>query len=283
VKARRVFITGAASGLGRALAERYARAGARVCLADIDDARGAKALAQLQAGGATAHFLHCDVTSEADFEAAAEWLCANWGGVDIVVNNAGVAQIGAIDATPLADWRWIVDINLLGVVRGCRVFAPLLRAQGGGTIVNIASMAGLVHLPNAAAYNATKAAVIALSETLQLELERDIKVSVVCPAFFRTDLAKTMRASNADSERIARRLVERARFGADEIAKAVVEGVKRGDTHILTHPEGRAAWKLKRFLPYGLYLRLLRKQLDRFEARMARSPNSTQQDSHDRQ
>lgn len=284
MKARRVFITGAASGLGRALAERYARAGARVCLADIDDARGAEAQAHLQAGGATAHYLHCDVTSEADFDAAAEWLRENWGGVDIVVNNAGVAQMGAIDATPLADWRWIVDINLLGVVRGCRAFAPLLRAQGGGTFVNIASMAGLVHLPNAAAYNATKAAVIALSETLQLELERDrIKVSVVCPAFFRTDLAKNMRASNAESERITKRLVERARFGADEIAKAIVKGVKRGDTHILTHPEGRAAWKLKRYLPYGLYLRLMRKQLDRFDARMARAPNSTQQDSHDRQ
>ncbi len=144
MSARRVFITGAASGLGRALAERYARAGARVCLADIDDVRGAEALAQLQAGGATAHYLHCDVTSEADFEAAADWLRENWGGVDIVVNNAGVAQMGAIDATPLADWRWIVDINLLGVVRGCRAFAPLLRAEGGGTLVNIASMAGLV-------------------------------------------------------------------------------------------------------------------------------------------
>ncbi len=148
-----------------------------------------------------------------------------------------------------SDWQWIVDINLLGVVRGCRVFTPMLRAQGGGQLVNIASMAGLVHMPQASAYNATKAAVVALSETLHLELEADhIGVSVVCPAFFRTALAQNMRASDPKLEAMTRRLVERARIGPEQIARQVFEGVQRGDTHILTHPEARRAWWLKRML-----------------------------------
>jgi len=269
----RVFISGAAAGLGRALAERFARAGWRVCLGDLDTARCADALAAVRAHSPLSEALACDVTREQDFAAAAEWLTQHWGGVDVVINNAGVAQMGGIADTTMADWRWIVDINLLGVVAGCRTFVPLLRRQGGGRIVNIASMAGLIHLPHAAAYNATKAAVVALSETLQLELEPDlIGVSVVCPAFFRTDLAKNMRAANAQLEGMTRRLVERARLGADEIADRIFVGALRGDTHILTHAEGRTAWRLKRFLPYRRYLSVLRGQLARMQTRMERAP-----------
>jgi len=272
----RVFITGGASGLGRALAERYARAGARVCICDVDDGLGADALAALRALVADAHYLHCDVTREEDLQAAADWLQREWSGVDVVINNAGVAQMGGIDEATLADWHWIVDINLLGVVRGCKVFVPLLRAQGGGRLVNIASMAGLVHLPQAAAYNATKAAVVALSETLQLELEADrIGVTVVCPAFFRTALAQNMRASRPQLERMTKRLVERARIGPDEIAQQVFDGIARGDTHILTHPEARRAWRLKRYLPYRWYLAMMRRQLAKLEARMQRKAAPT--------
>ena len=251
---KRIFITGGASGLGRALAERYARAGWRVCIGDLDVERCADALAAIRVHSPHSQALASDVTNEADLQAAADWLQREWGGVDVVVNNAGVAQMGGIAETTLDDWRWAVDINLLGVVRGCKVFAPLLRTQGGGQLVNIASMAGLVHMPNAAAYNATKAAVVALSETLQLELEPDgIGVSVVCPAFFRTDLARNMRAANPQLEGMTKRLVERARIGADEIAARIFAGIERGDPHILTHPEARRFWRLKRLLPYRWY------------------------------
>ena len=268
---KRIFITGGASGLGRALAERYARAGWRVCIGDLDVERCADALAAIRVHSPHSQALACDVTNEADLQAAADWLQREWGGVDVVVNNAGVAQMGGIAETTLDDWRWAVDINLLGVVRGCRVFAPLLRTQGGGQLVNIASMAGLVHMPNAAAYNATKAAVVALSETLQLELEPDgIRVSVVCPAFFRTDLAKNMRAANPQLEGMTKRLVERARIGADEIAERIFAGIERGDPHILTHPEARRFWRLKRMLPYRWYLALMRRQLAQVAARMQR-------------
>ncbi len=268
---RRIFLTGGASGLGRALAERYARSGWRVCIGDLDEARCAEALAAIRVHSPASHALACDVTREADLQAAADWLQREWGGVDVVVNNAGVAQMGGIGETALSDWQWIVDINLLGVVRGCKVFAPLLKAQGGGQLVNIASMAGLVHMPHAGAYNATKAAVVALSETLQLELEADgIRTSVVCPAFFRTDLARNMRAARPELEGMTRRLVEHARIGADEIAARIQTGIERGDPVILTHPEARRFWRLKRLLPHSMYLALMRRQLAKVAARMQR-------------
>jgi NAD(P)-dependent dehydrogenase (short-subunit alcohol dehydrogenase family) len=250
ISEKRIFITGGASGLGRALAERHARAGWRVCIGDLDVERCADALAAIRAHSPHGHALACDVTSEGALQAAADWLHREWGGVDVVVNNAGVAQMGGIAETSLADWQWAVDINLLGVVRGCKVFAPVLKAQGGGQLVNIASMAGLVHMPHASAYNATKAAVVALSETLQLELEPDnIRVSVVCPAFFRTDLARNMRAAIADR---------------------IYQGMQRGDPHILTHPEAKRFWRMKRILPYRIYLALMRRQLRKVAARMLR-------------
>ena len=268
---KRIFITGGACGLGRALAERYALAGWRVCIGDLDAERCGDALGAVHAHSPHSHALACDVTREDAMQAAADWLQREWGGVDVVVNNAGVAQMGGIAETSLMDWQWAVDINLLGVVRGCKVFTPLLRAQGGGQMVNIASMAGLVHMPHASVYNATKAAVVALSETLQLELAPDnIRVSVVCPAFFRTDLARNMRAANPQLEGMTKRLVERARIGADEIADRIFDGVERGDPHILTHPEALRFWRMKRMLPYRLYLALMRRQLARVAARMQR-------------
>ena len=114
---QRIFITGGATGLGRALAERHARAGWRVCIGDLDAERCADALAAIRAHSPQSQALACDVTREDALQAAADWLRREWGGVDVVVNNAGVAQMGGIAETSLEDWRWAVDINLLGVVR----------------------------------------------------------------------------------------------------------------------------------------------------------------------
>lgn len=254
----RIFITGGASGLGRALAQRYALEGWRVCIADINDARGAETVERLTELGAVAHYLHCDVRDESQFMKAAAWLKREWKGVDVVVNNAGVASAGTIDAVPLSDWEWIIDINLLGVVRGCKTFTPLLREQGHGRLVNIASMAGLIHPPCASAYNATKAAVVALSETLMAELWREgIAVSVVCPAFFRTNLMESMRATSAHLRAVSAKMINKADLDAAQIADGVFEGIARGDTHILTHTQTRIIWRLKRLLPFQLYLKLI--------------------------
>lgn len=256
----RIFVTGGASGLGRALAERYARAGWRVCVGDVDDARNEETLASLRSLGAEAHALRCDVTREEELAAAAAWLEASWGGVDVVVNNAGVAAIGGIVETPVADWEWVLDVNLLGVVRGCRAFTPLFRRQGHGRFVNVASVAAFVHPPMIPAYAATKAAVVALSESIAVELARDgIGVTVVCPALFRSGLSETARATTPRLDALARAFLSRSRASAADVAEAVYRAVVRGKFLVHTHPEGRLIVALKRVLPFPLYLALIRR------------------------
>jgi NAD(P)-dependent dehydrogenase (short-subunit alcohol dehydrogenase family) len=117
--------------------------------------------------------------------------------LDVLVNNAGVAGGGRLDVATVDEWRWITEINLFGVVRGCRTFTPLFKRQGSGYIVNTASAAGLIHPPTMSSYNAVKAAVVALSETLQYELAPyGVSTSVVCPSFFRTNLASSLRGAD---------------------------------------------------------------------------------------
>jgi NAD(P)-dependent dehydrogenase (short-subunit alcohol dehydrogenase family) len=261
---RRIFITGGASGLGKAIALRYARAGWRVCIGDVHEARAKETLAELQALGAQALSVHCDVTREADLRAAVDRLTDDWGGVDVVVNNAGVAQAGGIDEVSLADWQWVVDINLLGVVRGCHVFTPLFKRQGQGHFVNVASMAGLIDMPMMSAYNATKAAVVSLSETLQNEFaETRIGVTLVCPAFFKTNLADSLRSSNPAMRQVLGKLLERGKITADDIAEQIFQAVKKREFYVLPHEEGRRAWLAKRLLPRRLYTELLKTQTRR--------------------
>jgi NAD(P)-dependent dehydrogenase (short-subunit alcohol dehydrogenase family) len=258
---QRVFITGGASGLGRALAERYARAGAQVCIADVNDARGAETVAVLETTAADAHYLHCDVTAEADLQGARAALEQRWGGVDIVVNNAGVAQAGAIDDVSMDDWRWIVEINLLGVVRGCRVFTPLFKRQGGGHFVNVSSMAGLLDPPLMSSYNATKAAVVSLSETLENELgSSGIKVTVLCPSFVRTNLGESLRAADPKLRARLDRLMSRSSVTVEQIADQVFDAVAGGRFYVLPHADARRAWYLKRLLPRPIYRAIMRRQ-----------------------
>jgi NAD(P)-dependent dehydrogenase (short-subunit alcohol dehydrogenase family) len=261
---RRVFITGGASGLGRALALRYAREGDRVCIADIHDARGAETVAAGQPLGGDLRYLRCDVTAENDLSAARTALEGWWGGVDIVVNNAGVASAGAIETVTIDDWRWIIEINLLGVVRGCRVFTPLFKRQGRGHFVNVASMAGLLDVPLLSSYNATKAAVVSLSETLQNELAADgIGVTVLCPSFFQTNLAESMRTPDPALHARLSRLLSRSTLTAEQIADQVFQAVERGRFYVLPHAEAARAWLLKRLLPRRAYRALTRRRMRR--------------------
>lgn len=264
---KRVFITGGASGLGRALAAAFTARGARVCVGDVN----ADGMADVLTAGEAALAIPCDVTQDDGHDAAIAAMTEAWGGVDLIVLNAGVAQMGPIANTSLDDWRWITDINVFGVVRGVRAFLPVFRQQGSGRIVTVASMAAWLYLPDASAYNATKAAVVALSETLMLELEKDnVTVQVACPSFFRTSLAQNMRASDNRAAAMTTRMVERARVGADEIAQHIITGIEAGDPHILTHPEAKKAWLLKRLLPFRRYMARMRADLARMEARMSR-------------
>jgi len=269
---KRIFITGGASGLGRALALRHARAGWRVAIADLNDVRGAAVRQELLAAGAPAAiYRHADVTVETDLQAVADELDRAWGGIDVLVNNAGVAQAGAIEDVSISDWQWIIDINLLGVVRGCKVFTPLFKRQGSGHIVNVASMAGLLDVPRMAAYNATKAAVVALSTTLEQELMADgIAVSVVCPSFFQTNLEETMRSTDPGLKKMMNKLLASGKLSADEVAERIFRGVASKDTHILPHVAGERLWLAKRYLPHGIYSRLFQRSLGRMKPRARR-------------
>lgn len=263
-------ITGAGSGLGRAIALRLARPGAKLLLADID-LEGAEETARLCEGrGATARALVVDVADAAQVERlgveADGWL----GRIDLVVNNAGVAAAGTIGEIPLDDWRWIVGINLFGVIHGCHVFAPRLERQRRGHVVNVASAAGLLSPPRMAPYNTTKAAVIALSETLHADLSpHGVGVSVLCPTFFRTNLVKSQRTSTDEVLRAAARgLVEKSKVTAETIARATLDGVEKNALFVAPQADGRWMWRLKRLAPES-FLRLSPKVAERLLSRKA--------------
>lgn len=256
---RTVFITGAASGLGCELARQYLVAGWRVAVFDCDQAGLAAAWL-----GAEANVLVLpgDVRSEDDLGAARDRVLAEWGRIDLLVNNAGVALAGDLEACSADDWDWIVQINLLGVVRGCRVFLPAMRAQRDGHVVNIASMAGLLYPPGMSAYCATKAGVVALSEVLQAELAGSgVGVSVVCPAFFRTGLARTSRTVTSELRRTIEHLVGDSTVPAARIAAAIRAGVSRRRFLITTHRRESLVWMCKRLLPQAWFFRLMMRAL----------------------
>ncbi|WP_019877410.1 SDR family NAD(P)-dependent oxidoreductase [Sporichthya polymorpha] len=259
---RRILITGAASGLGRALARAAADDGARVLLTDRDPAAGELARLELaerlrERGGNPDRvaFLALDVRDDAAWDAAREWCAQHWGGLDVLVNNAGVAAAGPISDIPMADWDWILDINLKGVIRGVRTFVPMFEAQGAGHVVNIASLAGLMNLGNMASYNVTKAGVISLSETMRCELEPlGIRTTVVCPSFFATNLADTMRTTDPAFEVMARQAIAGELFPgpkltADDVARKVLRAVDRRKFLLLPHVETRLLYAFKRLAP----------------------------------
>jgi NAD(P)-dependent dehydrogenase (short-subunit alcohol dehydrogenase family) len=237
---RRVLITGGASGLGLALAKAFRGRGDRVLVVDLAESRPAAVPEDVD-------YLRVDVRSQQDWDAVLAHVRDLWGGLDVLVNNAGVATGGRIDVESISDWERVLDINLLGVVRGCQTFTPLLKEQCSGHIVNTASLAGLVHGPGMSSYNSAKAAVVALSETLGFELAPwNIHVSAICPAFFRTNLHESLQGKDTEMEATAVRLITRADMSADEVADIVLKGIDRHKRIILTDRLGRQAYWTKR-------------------------------------
>ncbi len=250
---QRAVITGAASGLGLALTKALVARDCRVLALDIHTEEPAS----LQ-GLTAVTYLKVDVTKDADWDRAYEWVVTHWGGgLDYLFNNAGVAAGGRIELTELDQWQWIIDINLLGVVRGCRIFTTLFKSQGHGHIINTASAAGLIHPPRMSEYNAVKAAVVALSETLFHEFKPyGIKVSVVCPTFFKSNLSASLGGKDEASQQSGSKLIEESKVSAEQIAAEVIEGIEKDRHIILTDRNGRIAYAVKRFAR-PLYYRLM--------------------------
>lgn len=270
---KRIFITGAGSGLGKAVALRFAREGWRVAATDLKLDTVEQTLKEVQAAGGSGFAMACDVTSEESFAAVAARLQGEWGGVDVAVNNAGVATAGTVLDAPIRQWQWVLDINLLGCVRGARAVLPLMTAQGAGHIVNVASFAGIANPPAMASYNAAKAAVISLSESLRFEVEpQGIHVSVVCPSFFKTNLLATSRSGGgAESsanvapqmERIVQKLMEKASITAEGVADAIYGAVRERRFLVLAHADDRKRALIKRLSP-ELYFRMALKATSKF-------------------
>lgn len=252
----RVLVTGAGSGLGRALALRYARDGYAVACADIVPERAQETLALLPGSGH--HALKVDVGDDASMDALRASLEHVWDSIDVVVNNAGVASGGSLLEADMAEWQWMLNINLLGVVRGCRAFVPWLVRQKRGRVINIASFAALAGAPNIMSYGVAKAGVYTLSEQLRAELaDKGVGVSVVCPSFFKTNLCENFRSGDGGKmKHVATRLMEQARESADDIANAIVDQANAGTFLILPTATERSRWRMKRWFP-NLYFRKL--------------------------
>jgi short-subunit dehydrogenase len=250
----RSVITGAGSGFGRALALELARRSSHLVLGDIDVASCEEsARLALAAGARSVRTVRSDVTRLEDVEALA---AACDGPIDLVVNNAGVASGGPIGVLPIETWRWTVEVDLFGVIHGCHVFVPRLRAQGRGHVLNVASAAGIVAAPGMAAYNVSKAGVIALSETLSAELAgTGIGVTVLCPTFFRTNIARSGRFTDDGVRAVAYRLVDRGK-SAEGVARAALASVERGELYSLPMLDAAWLWRLKRLLP-GVFPKII--------------------------
>lgn len=262
---RRALVTGGASGLGRALVELLVARGDRVLAVDLAEERPSS----VPAG---AEYRRLDVRSQQDWDVALAWVREEWGGLDLLVNNAGIATGGRIDVEAMADWERVVSINLLGVARGCHTVTPLFKEQRAGHIVNVASLAGLVHGPGMSSYNATKAGVVALSETLGFELGPwGVDVSVVCPAFFRTNLHESFAGKDTAMQEAGIRLITKASVDASDIARIVLDGIEKMKPIILTDRMGKQAYYGKRFLR-PLYDRMMVGQAKRLARKAGADP-----------
>lgn len=267
----RAVITGGAGGLGRAFCLELARRGGHMVVADIDAAGAAETVALVERAGGRAFATSCDVAKLDQVERLAVLADEQLGGCDVVINNAGVAAGGAVGAVPIADWEWIMGINLWGVIYGCHVFVPRFKQQGRGHVINVASAAGLLSAGDMGPYNVTKAGVVALSETLASELRTDgVGVTVLCPTFFRTNISKSSRTTNNEGAKaMVEKLMDRAKIQADGVARFALETADRNELYAVPHADGQWMWRLKRFFPERYYRTIVPKLMGAMRKRTA--------------
>jgi len=256
-KNKTAVISGGAEGIGLSIAKAFGQQGMNVVIGDINQEQLSKAEAELTALGISVLTATMDVTDINQWENAAEQALQRFGKIHMLVNNAGVSSApGPVDKTNHKEWQWVLDVNLMGVITGTEVIVPYIKEHGeGGWIINVASMAGMMGVPYAGAYTATKVAVVGMSESWQPELARhDIKVSVLCPAFVQTrihlshrnqqDRYKTVRVpvtgqSTAKAKvNPAQELVENG-IPVELVGLRVVEALNAGEFYIFTHPGQR--------------------------------------------
>lgn len=246
-RGRVAVVTGGASGIGRAMAHRFAREGTRIVLADIEAPALERAVNEMKASGAADIGVRTDVSDAMQVQALADQALAAFGAVHIICNNAGVGgHSGPSWQLTESEWKWVLDVNLWGVIHGIRTFVPILLKQEEGHVVNTASVAGLLSPPGIAPYNVSKFGVVALTEALYQELAAsgsNVRASVLCPAGVKTNILDSARnrppdvkASGSEAPETIRSQVEN---GMDPalVADCVFEAIREDRLFILTHRE----------------------------------------------
>ncbi len=258
-------ITGAGSGIGRALAINLARQGAHLALVDIDDAGLAETVSLCEGYAVKITSQHLDVADRAAVEAWAERVVADHGKVNLVINNAGVALGATIESMSYEDFEWLMGINFWGVVYGTKAFLPHLKASGEGHVVNLSSVFGLISVPSQSAYNAAKFAVRGFTDALRMELAIEgapVSVTTIHPGGIKTNIAKNARIDDSLTEMAgdpekARREFERAFITSPEkAARQILAAVQRDRRRALIGPDAKVIDLISR-LPAGLYQRVV--------------------------
>ncbi|MFF1319779.1 MULTISPECIES: SDR family oxidoreductase [Streptomyces] len=256
-----VLVTGAGSGIGRATAYAFAEAGARVVAVDRDaESAGRTAEMSRLIGAPEAWAETVDVSDEQAMEKLAARVAAEYGVVDVLVNNAGIGLSGSFFDTTPEDWKKVLDVNLWGVIHGCRLFGKQMAERGqGGHIVNTASAAAFQPSKALPAYSTSKAAVLMLSECLRAELAgQDIGVTAICPGLVNTNITSTAHFAGVDAEEEKRRQKRSARlyglrnYPPEKVADAILRAVVRGEAVVPVTPEARGAYLMSRFTPRAL-------------------------------
>jgi NAD(P)-dependent dehydrogenase (short-subunit alcohol dehydrogenase family) len=252
------IITGSASGLGRALAVRLARDGWRLALADVNEQGNRETLQLVEQAGGKGRCERLDVTDLDQWSALHDRLRSEWTQLDLLANNAGVAGAGDVGRFPMAEWRRLLEVNLWGVIHGCHVFVEWLKSHPGRSqIINTASAAAFAAAPSMAAYNVSKAGVLALSETLCAELRPyGVGVTVLCPGFFLTGLVDQGHFEREEQRQAALERMQLSSLTADSVAEFAVQAMRRRKLYVVVGRRARWLWRLKRWSPM-LYLTLV--------------------------
>ncbi len=254
-KDRVVVITGAASGIGEALAQALTAQGAQLLICDVDMDRLEAVASGLRARGGRCLSQRCDVARADDLMALEERAREAFGGVDVLINNAGVGLVSPVRSLNPDDAHWLIDINFWGVVNGSRIFLPLLQARPGSTIVNLSSVFAMISVPTQSMYNASKAAVRAFSDALREEI-RELQVHVLCvhPGGIKTRIAKQSRLGDysalADSpEALHAQFDQMARTSASQAADVIIRAVQSRQSRVLIGQDARMGDLLFRLFP----------------------------------
>jgi NAD(P)-dependent dehydrogenase (short-subunit alcohol dehydrogenase family) len=259
---RTAVVTGAGSGIGRAIAVALAGKGYKVGIVDVDTDGAGETLRMVERKGGSGETYKCDVSDFSEVQAMAEHFFDNWGEVGLLVNNAGIGGGGYVGETSIEDWEKVVGVDFWGVVYGCHAFIPRMKTQAGGHIVNTSSTSGLVPVMGFAPYNTSKAAVVALSETLLIELAPfNIGVTVLCPSIVKTNIMKNslevIDAGKYESLDWGIELIdigmERSKISVEDVARMVLDAVEKGRLFVVTNRPSRSNWRNYRISPERYY------------------------------